>query len=100
MNKWWMILASQIWHLPFLALYILGLVFALTRRDMGKASRFAAIAFSLMILGSIIGTANMYYIYSMREDGAFDPARYMRMSSAIAFATMIVNLGGWCMALA
>lgn len=95
MNKWWMILASQIWHLPFLALYILGLIFARTRRDMGRASRFAAPGFGLMVLGILISSASSYVMFSMREEGGMAMARIAQTIGIIGFFTMAVNLGGF-----
>jgi len=95
MSKWWMILAAQIWHLPFLALYILGLIFALSRRDMGKASRFAALGFGLMALGVLISSASSYLMFSMREEGGLAMAQIAKTIALIGFFTMAVNLGGF-----
>ena len=95
MDRLMSILATQIWYLPFLAIYILGLVFALSRRDMGKASQYAASGFGLMILGLALSSVNMYQMITMRESGDYSLSAFARNSALFHFATMALNLGGW-----
>jgi hypothetical protein len=99
MEKWWMVLASQIWHLPFLAIYILGLVFAFSRRHMGVAATYARVAFSLLIVGSLVSSANNYMMVSWRMEG-MSPLEFAKVSGAIAMVTMALNLGAWGLILA
>jgi hypothetical protein len=99
MNTWWLVLMTQIWHLPFLAIYILGLVLSLTRKDLGNARSYAAIGFSLQIVAMMISTASMYFMYASRENGMFGPDTATR-TAVFGFAMMVVNIAAWILILA
>jgi hypothetical protein len=94
MERWLAFLASQIWHIPFLVLYIVGVVFALSRRDMGKASSYAAIGFGLMILGQLLSALSMFDTLNFRAEGGYDYGARTRRMMMFAFPTIAANLGG------
>jgi uncharacterized membrane protein len=87
-------LATQIWYLPYLALFILGVVFALGRRDMGNASQYAVFGFGLMILGLMLSSANTYFMIA-RAGGDYDMSAVARNAALFHMGTMVLNLGGW-----
>jgi prephenate dehydrogenase len=95
MDRLMPILATQIWYLPFLAIYILGLVLALSRRDIGKASQYAALGFGLMIVGLLMSSANMYTMITMRDRDNFQISSLAAYSMVFRTVTMLANLGGW-----
>ena len=94
MNDWMPILATQIWQLPYLALYILGIVFALTRRDMGKAATYAAAGFALLALGTLISSVQQYLIMTMRLKGDFNAVRLSSMMLAFTILLQMCRFGG------
>jgi hypothetical protein len=100
MDKWMTVLAMQMWSLPFLALYILGLVMALNRRDIGPASKYAALGFGLMALGVLTSSVSSYLMFSMREEGNFQLSRIAMVTTAFTFTRTLVNLAGWGLILA
>ena len=95
MDRLMPILATQIWFLPFLAVYILGLIFALSRRDIGNASQYAAFGFGLLILGVALSSVNMYNMITMRDSGDYSLSTFARNATLFRFGIMALNLGGW-----
>ena len=75
MNSSYAVLASQIWALPYLVLYIVGIVIALRRRDMGSASTYAAIGFAAFAVATMVSSAQMYTFMTMRESADFSAMR-------------------------
>jgi hypothetical protein len=100
MDKWMAVMAMQIWNLPFLALYIVGLVLALNRRDIGPASKYAALGFGLMALGVLISSVSSYLMFSMREEGNFPLPRIAVVTTALTLTRTVVNVAGWGLILA
>ena len=96
MSSGYAILAAQIWVLPYLVLYIAGLVIALRRRDMGSASTYAAIGFSAFVAGTIVSSAQMYVFTTMRESADFSTARaasYALVFSGVGNAFRLCGFG-------
>lgn len=86
--------AGQIWNLPYLALFILGLIFALSRRDMGNASQYAAFGFGLKIFGLMASSASVYFMIS-RAAGSSDPLTTSQYWTLIHVGTVVVDVAGW-----
>lgn len=93
MDRFMPFLATQIWFLPYLALFILGVVFALGRRDMGNASQYAVFGFGLMILGLMLSSANMYFMIA--RAGSDNMSAVARHAALFHAGTMVLNFGGW-----
>lgn len=86
---------SQIWQLPFLLLFVVGLFLAASRRDLGRAQSFAVVGFGLLTLGIVLQAVQMYQIYVMRADGDY---RSIASTSAIfSLGNAIVRLAGFVM---
>lgn len=94
MNDWMPILATQIWQLPYLALYILGIVFALTRRDMGKAATYAAAGFAVLTLGTLLSSVQQYLIMSMRLSGDMNAYRVTATTLPFTILMQMCRFGG------
>ena len=94
MKDWMPILATQIWQLPYVALYILGLVFAFSRRDMGKAATYAAAGFALLMLGTLVASVQQYMIMSARMAGDVSAYRLSTMLMGSTIATQLLRFGG------
>jgi len=99
LKDWMPILATQIWQLPYVALYILGLVFAFSRRDMGKAANYAAAGFALLMLGTLVVSVQQYLIMSARMAGDFNAYR-LRMMMGFTIAAQVCRFGGMGLLLA
>lgn len=55
---------TQIWQVPFLLLYVAGLLLSLSRRDLGRAQSFAMIGFGALIVSVLLQFAQMYQALS------------------------------------
>jgi hypothetical protein len=100
LKDWMPIFATQIWQLPYIALYILGLVFAFSRRDMGKAGKYAAAGFALLLLGTLVAAVQQYVIMSARMSGDVNAYRLNTMMMGSVVATQVCRFGGMGLLLA
>ena len=98
LKDWMPIFATQIWQLPYIALYILGLVFAF--RDMGKAGKYAAAGFALLMLGTLVAAVQQYVIMSARMSGDVNAYRLNTMMMGSVVATQVCHFGGMGLLLA
>ena len=85
---------SQIWQIPFVVLYICGVIFALNHREIGKASNYAAFGFGALAVSQILGSLHMYLMWEMRFDGASDTMRLATLTTAFAIPRALLSLGG------
>jgi hypothetical protein len=86
--------AAQIWQVPFIALYILGVIFAVNRRDIGNASSYAAFGFGALALAQIMGSLFSYLMMEARFEGTYDAMRMATISTAFFISRTILEFGG------
>jgi hypothetical protein len=86
--------AAQIWQVPFIVLYVLGVIFAVNRRDIGKASSYAAFGFGALALAQILGSLFSYLMMEARFDGSHDAMRMASMATAFFIPRTLLEFGG------
>ena len=86
--------AAQIWQVPFIALYILGVIFAANRRDIGKASSYAAFGFGALALSQILGSLLAYLMMEARFEGNYDGLRMAGVATAFFIPRTLLEFGG------
>ena len=94
MNSGYAVLATQIWALPYLVIYIVGIVIALRRRDMGSASNYAAIGFAAFAVATLVSSAQMVTFTTMRMSGDFSAVRTASYALAFTLAGNALRLVG------
>lgn len=85
---------TQVWSLPYLALYGAAVVYALTRRDMGKASRYAAWGFGLFVLDLVLSAVDTYIMIN-RDPSDVDMLSLAWDQVLFSAASLVLNIGGW-----
>src|SRR5882672_11928979 len=92
--------AQQIWQIPFLVIYILGLILAFNHREIGKGSTYAALGFAALILAQCVGALQGYLMMQMRADGSHDLARMAYISTSIMIPRTLLGFAGMGLVLA
>jgi hypothetical protein len=86
-------LTTQIWQVPFLALYLFGLIYTMSGRWQGRFLTYAAWGFGLLLAGLLISATATYLMYArMFEGGGYNSG--MARNMALTFAGMLAHLGG------
>ena len=86
--------AGQLWQIPFLVLYILGVILALNNRRIGNAARYAAIGFGALALSQCVSSVQSYLIADMRLDGSHDIGRMAAISTVAFTIRTVLAFGG------
>ena len=84
-------LSAQIWQVPYLVVYVTGLVFALVGKRQGKFQGLAAWGFGLLLLTWLFQAINQYLLYTRVDRGL---AAFGSLSSLSWFALPLVHLIG------
>jgi hypothetical protein len=94
-NTWRNVLTMQMWNLPFLLVFLCGLIYSLSRRDLGRASIFAATGFGLMLLSIAAHTVSTYAVMAASESPGDAMTVIALRVSAFRFAGMALSLLAW-----
>jgi len=62
-------LSTQFWQVPYLVVYITGLVFALAGKRLGNFQKLAAWGFGLLLLNLIWQATSQYLLYGGADTG-------------------------------
>ena len=62
-------LTSQIWQVPFLALYLFGFIWTMSGRWTGGFLKYAAWGFGLLVAGWALSAFGMYLMYARISSG-------------------------------
>lgn len=87
-------LSAQFWTVPYLTLYIVGVWLALNRRDMGRASSYAAGGFSLLLLSTLVSATRLYWYTAQRRLGHDDIARFAEVAFTFSVAVTLTHFAG------
>jgi len=92
--------AAQIWQVPYIVLYILGVIFAVNRRDIGKASTYAAFGFGALALAQILGSLFSYLMIEASFEGTHDGMRMAGLSTGFFVPRTLLGFGGMALLMA
>jgi len=84
---------TQVWQVPFLLMFLIGLFIALSRRDLGRAQSYAVIGFAVLALSVLVQSAQMYQLFMMREGG--DYRSIATRSAVFTLVAAVVKIGGF-----
>ena len=93
------ILFSQITHLPFMLVFVVGIILAIMRWSIHpRVSLMALVAFGLLLLSSIAKMGYLFWLIGGQESGlSFVNAR--ALMTWINLAVMMLELIGWVLLL-
>jgi len=91
-------LMSQIWQVPFLLLFLFGLVMSLSGKYKGQFVGLAAAGFGVLIFGIVLSGYQQYAMFAAMADGGYDTVR--RLNTVLSAFGVVVRLAGYILLLA
>jgi len=91
-------LTTQIWQVPFLVLFLCGLVISLSGRWQGKFVPFAIWGFILLIAGWAISAWSQWLMYAHISDGGY--SANMARNMALSLFRSVLHLAGMALLMA
>jgi hypothetical protein len=89
------ILFSQITHLPFLLIFVVGIILAVVRWSAHpRVSLLALVAFSLLLLSSIVRMGYMFWLIGGQESG-FTSYNAHAIMTWINLSMTVLEMIGW-----
>jgi hypothetical protein len=93
-------LISSIWSVPFLLLYVTGLVLAITRWPRHpQVSLLSVLAFSAFLIGLLMQRGAWFWYIVLNENHSFTASNTSIVFTAVNTLSSILDFGGWILLL-